>query len=175
MKNHDAIQYRRVSPDDKELIQSLSEHYSLAWEETYKSRLSSKEFKLLLEDASESSIANWLMGDGVRSCRIAMKYGEIIGAVASKCLHDTAYVWGMYIRQTFQKKGIGQQLLQQCIAEVRSKDVRQIELFPLESSKAAIAFYENNGFVKVESIQVELVDGLFLPAWKMSQNFRGQV
>jgi putative acetyltransferase len=54
----------------------------------------------------------------------------------------------MYLSPLARGKGVGQKLLDACLAHCRSRGGRRVVLDTTHSMTAAIAFYERNGFVR---------------------------
>jgi ribosomal protein S18 acetylase RimI-like enzyme len=63
-------------------------------------------------------------------------------------LHHRAEVWGMYVRESHRRSGLGRRLLEAAIQFARERDgVRQLHLTVTERAVAAAALYESLGFV----------------------------
>lgn len=54
----------------------------------------------------------------------------------------------MYLRPPARGRGVGQQLFDACLVQVKAQGGRRIVLDTTEQMTAAIAFYERNGFVR---------------------------
>lgn len=54
----------------------------------------------------------------------------------------------MYLHPSTRGRGVGQQLFDACLAFVRAANAQRVVLDTTEQMKAAIAFYERNGFVR---------------------------
>ena len=74
---------------------------------------------------------------------------EILGFAAVKC----GYLIGIYVKQGFRSKGIGQELL-----EVALSWSRRLTLTVYEKNKSAIKFFERNEF-KLSAMFVNSVTG----------------
>ena len=78
---------------------------------------------------------------------------DIVGAVGVRRLtrpklHHKAELWGMYVRESHRRSGLGRRLLEGAIQFAREQDgVRQLHLTVTERAVAAAALYESLGFV----------------------------
>lgn len=78
---------------------------------------------------------------------VALHNRKIIGCIAIKKNESrVAELKRMYLYPEYRKKGIGQRLLNVAIIDAISKDYNRIILDTTEKQKAAIEFYEKNGF-----------------------------
>ena len=57
----------------------------------------------------------------------------------------------MYLRPAARGQGVGQRLLDACLAHVKASGGKQLVLDTTDQMTAAIAFYERNGFVRDDS------------------------
>jgi GNAT superfamily N-acetyltransferase len=78
---------------------------------------------------------------------------DIVGALGVRRLmrpklHHKAELWGMYVRESHRRSGLGRRLLESSIQFAREqKGVRQLHLTVTERAVAAAALYETLGFV----------------------------
>jgi ribosomal protein S18 acetylase RimI-like enzyme len=78
---------------------------------------------------------------------------ELRGAVGIRRLerpklHHKAELWGMYVRASHRRAGLGRRLVEAAIQFAREQDgVRQVHLAVTERAVAAAALYESLGFV----------------------------
>ena len=56
-------------------------------------------------------------------------------------------VWGVYVRHTYRRRGVGEALLRACIDWARSKGLLILRLGVTVDNHAAIRCYERCGFV----------------------------
>jgi RimJ/RimL family protein N-acetyltransferase len=65
-------------------------------------------------------------------------------------------VWGVYVRQAFRGRGVGEALVRACIAWARDKGLDGLRLSVVEGNDVALRCYEQCGFVRygVEPIAV---------------------
>lgn len=59
------------------------------------------------------------------------------------------------VHPDYQNKGIGKQIMEKLIGQVRGKDYVSIGLFPWHDNPSNIPFYEKLGFVKVSGMELE--------------------
>ncbi len=69
-----------------------------------------------------------------------------------------AYLWGMYVHPTQQRKGLGLQLLHGVAEKIEAAG--KVEARVLVSSTAAISFYKKHGFIETGQEKVELMNSV---------------
>ena len=71
-------------------------------------------------------------------------------------------VWGMYVRQPFRGRGVGQALATACVEWARARQLVTLKLWVTDGNAAATRCYERCGFVRhgVEPLAVQW-EGLF--------------
>lgn len=116
------------------MLDLCSSHYYACWNESYADRLPAKAMIDLLERSSASEIRSWLIGHGNRTLTVAKYRGDIVGGIASNCVNNKCYVWGMYIRQNHQRAGIGGMLLQRVIQKARGYGPEVLEITVLSQA-----------------------------------------
>lgn len=151
-----------IASEEFELLELCSSHYRTCWQESYAGRLSKNAMNELLEQSGPGELESWLIGHGKRALTVVNHKGNIIGSVASNCLSDRCYVWGMYILQKHQRAGIGSMLLERVIQRSRELGSQALEITVLESSSGAIEFYKKNGFIEIDRSMYEIAKGTTL-------------
>ena len=151
-----------IDCEDFEQLELCSSHYRICWQESYAGRLSKIAMNELLEQSGPGELESWLIGHGKRALTVVNHKGNIIGSVASNCLSDRCYVWGMYILQKHQRAGIGSMLLERVIQRSRELGSQALEITVLESSSGAIEFYKKNGFIEIDRSMYEIAKGTTL-------------
>ncbi|MBL8915146.1 MAG: GNAT family N-acetyltransferase [Archangium sp.] len=80
---------------------------------------------------------------------VAEKDGAVIGTAGVARIEPQLFeLRKMYLSPTTRGAGVGKQLLDACLQHVRSTGGTRVVLDTTEQMKAAIAFYERNGFVR---------------------------
>jgi putative acetyltransferase len=80
---------------------------------------------------------------------VAMEGGTLLGTCAAfPVAPDTFELRKMYLQPAARGRRLGQRLLDECVAWVRSHGGRRLVLDTTEQMKRAIAFYEAHGFVR---------------------------
>ena len=72
--------------------------------------------------------------------------GRIIGAV--KCSHDgrRGYIHHLAVKKEFRDHGIGRELVENCVENLRNEGIKKIRVFVLDNNRAALKFWKNLGF-----------------------------
>ncbi|MBL4831386.1 MAG: GNAT family N-acetyltransferase [Aliivibrio sp.] len=104
---------------------------------------------LLLEaDPSESNIHSYLAGSW---CFVAKNNNEVIGVCVVKTIHtNQAELFNIAVLPQYQSKGIGTKLLTFVLTQLKTKEVRRVEL-GTGSFGYQLTFYQRHGF-RVDSI-----------------------
>lgn len=72
--------------------------------------------------------------------------GEIAAFAVTQVVLDEATLFNIAVDPTFQRKGLGRQLLEHLIAALEAQDVFTLWLEVRASNRVAIALYESMGF-----------------------------
>ncbi|EFM12493.1 GCN5-related N-acetyltransferase [Paenibacillus curdlanolyticus YK9] len=84
----------------------------------------------------------------------AFQEGQLIGMVGFRREHQVkvkhkGILWGMYVKQDFQGRGIGKELVQELISRAKQlQGLEQINLMVADHNDRAIALYHTIGFTK---------------------------
>lgn len=101
---------------------------------------------LLLADEGEASVDDYIHRG---TCYVARLDGQIVGEYI--LLHTrpfTAEVVNIAVAPTFQRRGIGTQLLRHAVAAAREAGFRRLEIGTGDAGVGQIALYERCGFVR---------------------------
>ena len=100
---------------------------------------------------NEDMVASSIQGayDHVRLIETAE--GEIAGYIIYSAVCDSADLLRVAVDAGSRRCGIGRKLMEAMIDDCRSRDVQSIFLEVRESNAAAIAMYEQFGFVKIST------------------------
>lgn len=136
-----------------------------SWMETYSSELGEDVAKAMTTALSTDDLAG-LVPERDEHAMIALKGDEICGSAISAARHGVTYLWGCYVLQRFQRRGIGRALILKS-ALVHSMD-NIVQIFVLKSSTGAIEFYEDMGFKTISEDSLELLPGQSFPSQIMT-------
>lgn len=77
---------------------------------------------------------------------IAERNDEVIGAIL--CSHDgrRGYLHHLAVDQRYRRKGLGSELVQECLSLLEREGIVKCNIFILENNESGIAFWERNGF-----------------------------
>jgi RimJ/RimL family protein N-acetyltransferase len=90
-------------------------------------------------------------GDGERVIFVAVQEGELVGMAGvtrstfRKTQHS-ASIWGVYVRPEQRGQGIGQALVEACVAWARDKRIGILKLGVITANPSAIRCYQRCGF-----------------------------
>ncbi|MBL4891554.1 MAG: GNAT family N-acetyltransferase [Rhizobiaceae bacterium] len=136
-----------------------------SWIETYTDELGANVAKTMADVLSSDDLAG-LVPDRDEQAVIALHGLEICGSAVSASRHGITYLWGCYILQRYQRKGIGRALILKATS-VHSVE-NTIQIFVLKSSNNAVQFYESLGFKTVSEDSLEVIEGHSVPSLVMT-------
>jgi ribosomal protein S18 acetylase RimI-like enzyme len=142
---------RELSEDD---ATGLIDLWRTTWTVTYGPNLGGDVLSGMLADLDKHGMNCLLPGKGERGyCIASAEYlqGSIIVAERG----NTAYLWGLYVLPSNQRRGLGSRLLFGAVS--RLKKARKLEIWVLKSNAAALAFWRKKGFTEMEWERMELL------------------
>jgi N-acetylglutamate synthase len=77
---------------------------------------------------------------------VVLYENSVIGTI--KCSHDgrRGYLHHLAVKNEFRNCGIGRELVEKCVQNLRIKGIRKIRVFVLDSNKAGLRFWKHMGF-----------------------------
>ncbi|MFK0165312.1 GNAT family N-acetyltransferase [Rhizobium sp. NPDC090279] len=154
--------FRAIIADDTADLLNL---WRDAWSATYSSSLGQNALSSMLKDLERNGAASMLPGSGERGYCIASS-GRLHGSAIVAERGTVAYLWGMYVHPSQQRKGFGTLLLAGVAEEIETAE--RIEVRVLVSSPAAIDFYRKHGFVETGREMIEILGSVEAAALVMS-------
>jgi ribosomal protein S18 acetylase RimI-like enzyme len=129
-------------------------HFDVTWQATYAPDFA----RAALVDAARppDPVARVCGGDG--RMLLADAGGEIVGTAGFRVTAQVSYICAMYIRPDWQRRGLGTALLSAVLQQVPGD--RNVVVYALSSSRAAIAFYETHGFTRFEERDFDFGSGI---------------
>jgi GNAT superfamily N-acetyltransferase len=144
---------RDLSPRD---LDDLREFYRVVWAATYIPTLGSAVVAALIEGVEASDLGHLLPGPN-RHFAIATMAEQPIGTACINLTSEAAVLSAMYIDQRYQRRGLGTELLRYLVEKV--SDNCRLEALVLESSAAALAFYNRIGLREIGRRSTEAAPG----------------
>ena len=92
-------------------------------------------------------------------CVVAESDGHIVGYMISRILRDKVDLASLAIHPAYRRCGIGSALLAYTVTQMRKYGIKQIELEVRKNNAAAIAFWQELGFVPFGSLPGFYADG----------------
>ena len=82
------------------------------------------------------------------TCFVGLDRGQLVAAVL--CGHDgrRGYIHHLAVKKSHRQSGIGRQLVENCLKELRLKGIQKCHLFVFGENRGAIAFWERLGFTQ---------------------------
>ncbi|MFX0097705.1 MAG: GNAT family N-acetyltransferase [Candidatus Hodarchaeota archaeon] len=105
---------------------------------------------------------------------VAVHNSQIIGLIGLIVEEKEGEIEPIIIKRAFRKKGIGKQLIERIISEVRSRGIRFLKVKPVARNKAAMKFFYERGFKNLGHIEMfmDLSDSKRRP-WKVGPEISG--
>lgn len=153
---------RPIVPDDTDGLLAL---WRETWSATYGSTLGTDALAAMLAGLDQNGIAGMLPGRDERGYCLASQ-GEVIGSVIMAERGETAYLWGLYVRPDWQRRGIGSRLLRGSALGIEA--ATRVEVRVLSVSVAAISFYRKHGFTGIGEEDTEISDRVVRPCLVMA-------
>ena len=81
-------------------------------------------------------------------CFVAEEEGRLAGAVL--CGHDSrrGYIYHLAVHPHFQRRGLGQALVQRCLDGLRALDIHKCHIFVYGQNESGLAFWRQAGWVQ---------------------------
>lgn len=98
---------------------------------------------------SSESIRNDFLNNDLSVYYVDARDGKIAGYIFFWITFDSATVVNIAVEEPYRRKGIAQDLLNRCVEKCEEEGCEYLTLEVRVSNSAAIAFYEKNGFMKV--------------------------
>jgi ribosomal protein S18 acetylase RimI-like enzyme len=139
----------------------------------------SQSFGTTYEEGLKKTVEEWKEPLGKSTSYIfgAEENNELFGLAAAyqengkKCSH-VAYIWGVYVRKSHRRKGIGKKLMVAIIKELKSKKVVKANLNVTIGKISALKLYQSLGFKTVGIMHKEMkVNGKYLDEYLMEKIF----
>lgn len=121
----------------------------------------------LVESGHTVSALEAQVAEGYRHYRIEVS-GELAGYFALHAREDGVMILThLYVRSAFRGQGVGQKVMSWVAREAKALGVPAIELVVLRKNKAAVKFYQRNGYVILKEVLTEIGPGVVLEDYEM--------
>jgi ribosomal protein S18 acetylase RimI-like enzyme len=159
---------RRGSPTD---YPAMREVFSAAWWETYAPVFGDRVVGDMVDALASHDLAGLLPH---RSDIALVIEGEpgIVGTVIYRERPPLGYLWGMYIHPSFQRFGLGSQLVERVCTDIVG--CRRLELHVLKTSGHAYQFYRKLGFKDLRFSFVDMIPACRAETIVMSRDLKGE-
>lgn len=144
-----SLQIRYANMNDSSVLGLI---HSESWKVAYKGIVPDSVLDNMSVEKGEKKFYDSFI-NGLERNVIAFKNNQAAGFMClGKCRDedlDSSYgeIWGIYLLPSFWRQGIGKELLQWGINDLRNKGYNKISLWVLEENINARKFYEKMGFV----------------------------
>lgn len=145
---------RRAKLDDAENVQTVAR---ASWHTAYD--------EILGEETVNSVIDSWYEIDGLRTAiketifYVAERDGELIGFANAgqnpEYEDDTFELFRIYVLPEYWNRGIGSQLLEPVVGDVKSEGGNQLRLSVLAENEVGVGFYKSHDFERVKEEDIE--------------------
>lgn len=101
----------------------------------------------------ETSLARFIERNP-STCLLIKSRESIIGTVLGGFDGRRGYIYHLVVHSNFRRRGYGGKLLREVVRSLEGLNAGKIHLFVLKSNPEAMAFYENQGWIKRNDIGV---------------------
>ena len=107
-----------------------------------------------LSSADEQAAINSFLNKNPDTCFVAVDGSKIIGAVLGGSDGRRGYLYHLAVDKTYQKKGVGRQLIESCLAALKSQGLKKCHIFVISSNLEGLRFWEKSGWLVLNDIIV---------------------
>ena len=171
------------SPDRREIIRAteadlpaISELAGVIWHACYPGIITTEQIDYMLARMYSLEVLH----DGIRSR--GSRYDQLLvnGKLAGFASYgptaqpDATKLHKLYLLQELHGRGLGSLLLQHVEREARTAGARRLILSVNKRNTKAIAAYQRNGFVVVDSLITDIGGGFVMNDYVMAKEFSGE-
>jgi len=160
-----------ILPAWEEHLPVISELAGIIWRACYPGIISSEQIDYMLARMyARDTMREEIQSQGIHYDRLLVG-NELVG-FASYGPTEQATVFKLhkiYLHPDWQGRGLGSLLLQQCERELRNSGVKRLILSVNKRNAKAIAAYQRNGFVIVESVVTDIGNGFVMDDFVMAK------
>ena len=104
----------------------------------------------------QAQLVEELVKEDPRQVMVAEEGGELVGYMlyrkdqksALELKHKMSYIYDLYVRPGFRRRGVGRTLLQACLNDLRTAGPRQVRLNVWTKNESATRLYRRMGFAE---------------------------
>ena len=158
-----------IRPATIEDAPAIAKIHVQTWQCAYRDHLPAE---YLDEMSIEKKTKGWQQGlsdpNHEQTAFVIEKEGEVVGWATIGPNRDPDYgsetgeLCGLYVDSSHQRLGLGRQLLEHCLKELKNDGYIQATLWVLTTNEPSKKFYEKNGWQKEGKIKDEYKDGINL-------------
>jgi GNAT superfamily N-acetyltransferase len=152
-------------------LPALAELAGMIWRACYPGIISPEQIEYMLARMyAPETLRNEIRSQGIRFYRLLL--GERFTGFASLGPADTTNVMKLhklYLAPDLHGRGLGSLLLRHCETEARGAGARRLILAVNKRNTLALAAYQRNGFVVVESMVTDIGSGFVMDDFVMAK------
>lgn len=158
------LRLREMNPQD---IPAVAELAGRIWRDHYPPIIGIEQTEYMLALwYSHNALAELLKQPG-RRFLLAEEGREVRGFLSAGPMEDGIFVYRFYIDTAHQRKGIGQALLTEIVAQF--PQAKFLRLHVNRNNRKALAFYEKHGFTSRSEQDTEIGDGYVMEDYVMQK------
>ena len=89
-----------------------------------------------------------------RTCFVAEEYNQLVGTVLGGNDGRRGYIYHLAVHPDHQKKGVGKQLTETCLAALRKQGIMKCHIFVISDNEDGIQFWKKIGWEMRDDILV---------------------
>ena len=160
------MELKKITPKEISIVQQLAREI---WDEHYIKILTQEQIDYMLDLFYSEEKIKVELEEGI-SWEMLYENGQPIGYLVCKLEPEKLYISKIYLIAETRGKGLGKFLLNQAIELAKQNDKKSIYLNVNKYNSDSIAFYERNGFVKMDEGVFEIGNGFVMDDFILELN-----
>ncbi|MEM7180616.1 MAG: GNAT family N-acetyltransferase [Spirochaetota bacterium] len=157
--------FRRAKAQDTSLLQQMAREI---WYDSYTEMISERQIEYMLQTMySEESIL-FFMQDNYYTFLVYQEQEPLAYySIEKRMPKQLLYIHRLYIRQQYQKKGFGRQILQKILGQSLDWQLKVIELNVNRNNSQALTTYKRFGFQIIQELDTAIGKDFFMNDYLM--------
>ena len=160
------MELKKITPKEIPLVLELAREI---WDEHYIKILTQEQIDYMLNLFYSEEKIKGELEEGI-SWEMLYENGQPIGYLVCKLEPEKLYISKIYLKAETRGKGLGKFLLNRAVELAKQNDKKSIYLNVNKNNVNSIAFYERNGFVKMDEGVFEIGNGFVMDDFILELN-----
>lgn len=160
------MELKKITPKEIPLVRELAREI---WDEHYIKILTQEQIDYMLDLFYSKEKIKSELEEGI-GWEMLYENGQPIGYLVCKLEPEKLYISKIYLKAETRGKGLGKFLLNRAVELAKQNDKKSIYLNVNKYNSDSIAFYERNGFVKMDEGVFEIGNGFVMDDFILELN-----